>query len=198
MKEENGFVCFYSKTLKIHIAIIFQKRDQEREKDKKVKLERIQFFKMKKEVMDYSKQEKMKLYEIEKLREEHPIKKLYQLLILYFSGEKVSWNSQLEEIGLKLDLENKFTTEFSKKVIIWVKNEIEFGNLVSYSEIGNNINSKAYRAIGSVVKRNPYPIIIPCHRIIRKNGQIGGFMGDTKEGWKKNIKKDLIELERID
>lgn len=198
MKEENGFVCFYSKTLKVYIAIIFQKEDQDREKDKKVKLEGIKFFKMKKKVMDYGKQENMKLYEIEKLREEHPIKKLHQLLILYLSGEKVSWNSQLEEIGLKLNLENKFTTEFSKKVIIWVKNEIEFGNLVSYSEIGNNINSKAYRAIGSVVKRNPYPIIIPCHRIIRKNGQIGGFMGDTKEGWKRNIKKALIELEGID
>lgn len=48
----------------------------------------------------------------------------------------------------------------------------------------------AYRAVGQILKNNPYPLIIPCHRIIESSGKLGGFaLG-------KKMKAKLIDLER--
>ncbi|KKN24283.1 hypothetical protein LCGC14_0896510 [marine sediment metagenome] len=69
------------------------------------------------------------------------------------------------------------------------------GEITTYSEIGNKIGSKAFRAIGNVLRGNPLPLIIPCHRVIKKNGGIGGFMGKSEQGWRQNLKKKLLEIE---
>lgn len=52
--------------------------------------------------------------------------------------------------------------------------------------------SGSSRAVGQALKRNPYPLIVPCHRVIRADGSIGGF----SEG--KRLKKRLLELEKAD
>ncbi len=91
----------------------------------------------------------------------------------------------------RFDLEFKLKgTVFQKKV--WKELEkIEFGKTTSYGEIARRVgNPKAARAVGMANNKNPIPIIIPCHRVIGKNGSLTGFGGGLE------IKQFLLELEK--
>ena len=74
-------------------------------------------------------------------------------------------------------------TEFQKKV--WnALLKIPFGSVVTYSDIANMIgNPNGVRAVGSANSKNPISIIVPCHRVIGKNGKLTGYAGglDRKE-----------------
>lgn len=85
---------------------------------------------------------------------------------------------------------DKKLTPFAKKVYKAVLS-IPLGEVRSYKWVARKIGSpKASRAIGQALKHNPYPLIIPCHRVIRSNGDLGGYtMG-------KKIKKVLLDLEK--
>lgn len=53
---------------------------------------------------------------------------------------------------------------------------IPYGNTTSYSVIAKNIeNPKAYRAVGTAIGKNPVSLVIPCHRVIQSNGDLGGY-----------------------
>lgn len=53
---------------------------------------------------------------------------------------------------------------------------IPFGKVVSYGELASLANSpRAVRAVGTICRQNQYPLFIPCHRVIRKGGSLGGF-----------------------
>ncbi len=68
--------------------------------------------------------------------------------------------------------------------------KIRQGKTSSYSELAFKLKRpKAVRAIASAVGKNPIGIIIPCHRVIRKNGSIGGY------AWGINIKTKLLDIE---
>ena len=85
----------------------------------------------------------------------------------YFNG-----NRKLFEIPFKLNL-----PPFYKKVLLEVK-KIKYGETASYGKIARMAgNNKAVRAVGTANAKNPLPIIIPCHRIISSNGNIGGYSG---------------------
>lgn len=45
------------------------------------------------------------------------------------------------------------------------------------------------------MRKNPLPLIIPCHRVLRKNGEIGGYMGKMDEEWQHKLKMDLLKME---
>ena len=45
----------------------------------------------------------------------------------------------------------------------------------TYAEIAKSLHSKAYRAVGNAMANNPHPISVPCHRIIRSDGSLGGY-----------------------
>ncbi|MBU4339863.1 MAG: methylated-DNA--[protein]-cysteine S-methyltransferase, partial [Euryarchaeota archaeon] len=47
---------------------------------------------------------------------------------------------------------------------------MKYGTTITYSELARRIGSRAVRAVGGVLARNPVPIIIPCHRVVAKNG----------------------------
>ena len=81
-------------------------------------------------------------------------------------------------------------TEFEKKVLKEVL-KISIGEIRTYSEIAKLVGKpKAYRAVANAVKKNPFPIFIPCHRVIRSSGDTGGYsLG-------KKMKKKLINLEK--
>lgn len=69
--------------------------------------------------------------------------------------------------------------------------DIPYGTVISYEQLAININQPtASRAVGNAIHHNPLLIVVPCHRVIRKNGDIGGF------GAGINIKKQLLEIER--
>lgn len=69
--------------------------------------------------------------------------------------------------------------------------KIPFGSTRSYSWVARRIGSpRALRAVGTALKNNPYPMVIPCHRVIKSNGDIGGYSRGRK------VKKKLIQLEQ--
>ncbi len=81
-------------------------------------------------------------------------------------------------------------TPFQERVLNTLK-KVKFGNLITYKELSIKSGSpNAYRAVGMACKMNPLPIIIPCHRVIKSNGKIGGFAGGI------NLKKFLINIEK--
>ena len=82
-------------------------------------------------------------------------------------------------------------TPFQEKVWRSLLN-ILYGTTKSYQEIAREIgNEKAVRAVGGAVHRNPLPLILPCHRVIGKNGSLVGF------GLGLSTKKWLLEHERL-
>lgn len=85
-------------------------------------------------------------------------------------------------------------TDFQRKVLIAEFNTKK-GTVNSYGQLAKSINNpKAYRAVGSALSKNPFPIIIPCHRTVKSDRTIGGF-GGIKSGLES--KKTLLELEGI-
>ncbi len=106
---------------------------------------------------------------------------IIRLLLDYLEGKRVVF---------EYPLDMRSATQFEKKV--WkVTQSIPYGEIRSYKFIAEEIgNPKAFRAIGQVLKRNPLPIIIPCHRVIQNNGELGGFLGGIE------FKKFLLKIER--
>ena len=69
--------------------------------------------------------------------------------------------------------------------------DIPYGSVRSYKQIAEAINRpRAYRFVGSTLAKNPFPILIPCHRVIRSDSSLGRFGGGT------DLKRKLIELEK--
>jgi len=59
---------------------------------------------------------------------------------------------------------------------------IPLGKVATYSAIAEALNSKAYRAVGNAMAKNPHLISVPCHRVIKSNGLIGGYaLGSSKK-----------------
>jgi len=107
------------------------------------------------------------------------------------SEAKKQFLEYLEGTRSKFDLKlNPKGSEFQK--IIW--NEllkIPFGETKYYQEIAIAINKPtAARAVGMANTKNPIPIIIPCHRVIGKNGSLTGYAGGT------DMKALLIRIEK--
>ena len=99
----------------------------------------------------------------------------------YFAGKRTEFDFPFEIEG----------TDFRKEVLLTMKN-IPYGKTWSYSELAiNSGHSKAVRAVGTVCKNNPLPLIIPCHRVIKKSGDIGYFNGGVQ------MKKSLLKIEKV-
>lgn len=99
----------------------------------------------------------------------------------YLDGKR----KKFENINIKLQ-----GTEFQLRV--WNKiSQIPYGELLSYKDIAILIgNGNASRAVGKALNKNPIPIIIPCHRVIGRKGNLTGFAYGIE------LKKVLIELEK--
>jgi O-6-methylguanine DNA methyltransferase len=81
-------------------------------------------------------------------------------------------------------------TPFSRKVYQAVL-EIPLGHVRTYQWVAQRIgHPKAYRAVGQALKNNPYPLVIPCHRVVASGGELGGYV------WGEKTKKALLDLER--
>jgi O-6-methylguanine DNA methyltransferase len=78
------------------------------------------------------------------------------------------------------------------KQLVWTElKNIPFGATKSYQEIANAINKpRAVRAVATAIGQNTKFYLIPCHRVIRSNGEIGEYR------WGKNLKKLLLKLEK--
>ena len=55
------------------------------------------------------------------------------------------------------------------------------GKVTTYKELAKALKSKAYRAVGNAMNKNPYSPKVPCHRVVRTNGEVGGFASGTRK-----------------
>ena len=84
-------------------------------------------------------------------------------------------------------------TKFQLKIWRYLE-KIPIGTIITYSQVAKAIgNPQAVRAVANAIAKNPYPPKIPCHRVIRSNGSLGGYSG--KGGLK--TKKKLLKKEGI-
>lgn len=83
-------------------------------------------------------------------------------------------------------------TEYSR--VVWeALTEIPVGEVLCYSDLADKLNSSP-RAVAQACRSNPYPGIIPCHRVVSKSG-LGGFMGQIQGPWVE-LKRQLLACER--
>ena len=84
-------------------------------------------------------------------------------------------------------------TKFQIKVWKYLKT-IKKGSVLTYSDVAKGINKpKAVRAVANAIGRNPYAPKIPCHRVIRSDGRLGGYSG--KGGIKQKLR--LLRSENV-
>lgn len=106
---------------------------------------------------------------------------LQEKLRRYFDGESVGFQEEA------LDVRN--ATPFQS--LVWdVVRSIPRGQVRSYSWVATRSGSpRAARAVGRVMATNPFPIVVPCHRVVGQDGQLTGFGGGL------DMKRRLLELE---
>ena len=123
--------------------------------------------------------ESIKIVEKEKLGEKSP------LTDLSFKEISKFLDGKLEKFSFEI---NPKGTNFQKKV--WKEIEkIPYGKTITYKDLGDKINSRAYQAIGTACGKNPILFRIPCHRVLGKNNLGGFFYG-------LDLKKELLKMEK--
>jgi methylated-DNA-[protein]-cysteine S-methyltransferase len=115
----------------------------------------------------------------------HPkAKAITDSIIDYFAGEPDGLKTPLWDL-----LDMKHLTLLHQQVLR-ITSEIPYGKVCSYKEIAQALKRpRAYRFAGSCMAKNPFPIIIPCHRVVRSDLSVGKFGGGSE------MKKKMIELE---
>lgn len=122
----------------------------------------------------------LKSYDAIKLRPDDPyLFNIFQQLLQYFTDNRKEFKVPLDIVG----------SDFQKKV--WKElQKIPYGKTLSYKKIAEKVGGKTYvRAVGRANSQNPIPIVIPCHRVINTNGQLGGYSLGL------HLKEKLLELE---
>ncbi|MGR3309657.1 MAG: methylated-DNA--[protein]-cysteine S-methyltransferase [Candidatus Brocadiales bacterium] len=116
------------------------------------------------------------------LRDDAAINDIRDALTGYFAGKTTFFH-------IPVDL--SIGTQFQQRV--WRKlKDIPYGEVRTYKWVAEGISlPKGVRAIGQACGSNPVPIIIPCHRVIRTDGSLGGFSSGIA------IKEQLLKLEGI-
>lgn len=101
----------------------------------------------------------------------------------FLDGAPVRFSLELLDLGQ--------CSEFQKRVLMKAR-EIPLGMVASYGRLAELIDApRAARAVGTALAKNPFPLILPCHRVIKSTGHLGQFGGGT------DLKKTLLELEGV-
>lgn len=102
------------------------------------------------------------------------------------NGIRAFLHGEIERVDVPLELEG---TDLQKSV--WAElQKIPYGGTTSYSVIAERLKKpSAFRAVANACGKNPVPIIIPCHRVLHKDGSVSGF------AWGVDVKKALLALE---
>ena len=119
-------------------------------------------------------------YATEIYRDEKLLSAMVKIIKSYLTGNPVIFKEKLDVSG---------ATPFEIKVWDTV-NGIPRGEVRSYAWVAAKVGKASeVRAVGQALKRNRWPIIIPCHRVIRKSGDLGGYAGGAQ------LKYKLLKLE---
>jgi methylated-DNA-[protein]-cysteine S-methyltransferase len=98
----------------------------------------------------------------------------------YFAGRRHTFG---------IDLDWRLSTGFRATVLRHLS-DIAYGHTASYATVAELAGSpKAVRAVGTACSTNPLPVIVPCHRVVRSDGGMGGYLGGV------DAKATLLELE---
>lgn len=101
----------------------------------------------------------------------------------FLEGKDVSFDLELMDFGICSDFQHK---------VLLAEYGIPRGRVSTYSRIAKHIGSpKASRAVGNSLAKNPFPLIIPCHRAVRSDGSLGGYQGGV------DMKRRLLEMEGV-
>lgn len=115
------------------------------------------------------------------------VKKLAAKLADFLAGKDPHFDMEDFELPDKGNL-----TKFAKKVLLTLFTKVPRGTVVSYKQLAELSGyPKAVRAVGSVMAKNPFPIIIPCHRVIKSDGSSGNY------GPGKKLKEHFLKLEKM-
>ncbi|NWF94761.1 MAG: methylated-DNA--[protein]-cysteine S-methyltransferase [Candidatus Thorarchaeota archaeon] len=96
-----------------------------------------------------------------------------------------------KDVDIPLDLVNtSVCTPFQLRVLV-AERSIPRGMTASYTWLARRAGTKAVRAAGSALARNPFPIVVPCHRAIRSDRTLGNYQGGTP------MKRRLLEMEGV-
>lgn len=119
-------------------------------------------------------------YENENVTENEITRKCAKELLEYFAGKRKVFDIDIEIEG----------TKFQKDVFEELM-KIPYGEITTYKDIAIKIgNEKAIRAVGNIIGKNPFLIIVPCHRVIGSNGKMTGYVAGI------DIKEGLLNLEK--
>jgi len=109
------------------------------------------------------------------------IKKLLDSIRMFLDGCEVDFDLSVLDFG--------GCTEYQRRVLD-VVSSIPRGSTLTYSEVAARAGGSPRSAAGAL-SRNPFPLVIPCHRVIRSDGNAGGYQGGIK------LKKRLLEMEGV-
>ena len=76
-----------------------------------------------------------------------------------------------------------------------VLKKVPRGKVTTYKEIAKALKGKAYRAVGNAMNKNPYAPRVPCYRVVKSDGNVGGFASGTKKKIQL-LKKEGIEIKK--
>jgi len=114
------------------------------------------------------------------LRSSKPVDEARRELDEYFEGNR-------RRFDLRLDL--ALLADFNRRVLDELA-RVPYGEVVTYGELAaRSERPRAARAVGTVMNRNPLPIVLPCHRVIGANGKLVGYGGGLER------KEQLLRLE---
>lgn len=101
----------------------------------------------------------------------------------------------LEGRGAEFDiavLDLDVCTFFQRRVLL-IERRIPRGSVSTYGELARALGeANKARAVGNALAANPFPLIIPCHRVVRSDGSLGGFQGG------KRMKEKLLKMEGVE
>jgi methylated-DNA-[protein]-cysteine S-methyltransferase len=110
-----------------------------------------------------------------------PLDEARRELDQYFDGKRDRF---------ELPLDWRLSSGFRRTVLETLYADVDFGQTVSYLQLATMVgNAKASRAVGTAMATNPIPIVVPCHRVLRSGGALGGYGGGLP------AKVKLLELE---
>jgi methylated-DNA-[protein]-cysteine S-methyltransferase len=97
-----------------------------------------------------------------------------------------------ETVELSLDLLALETCSDFQQGVLMAESRVPRGRVTTYGRLAAHLGTpRAARAVGNALARNPFPIVIPCHRAIRSDGALGGYRGGLA------MKRTLLEAEGI-
>ncbi len=109
-----------------------------------------------------------------------------------YNGQKANINQDILELSVNKTepMNGPVPNEFDLKVLQMVL-KIPKGEVRTYKEVAESLNSKAWRAVGNAMARNPFPLVIPCHRVVKSNLTLGNYGGGVE------MKKKLLKNEGV-